>query len=144
MANDTIFRDAFQRLKDGKPTRVPRGTPVTQNMVAKEAGREPPAFKKSRYPELIAEIQKYVAARQEASDEPAVQVPATERRPKRSMEEKYRDMKSQRDIALSLLVEADALILELTQQLDSIEAARPQKKSNVTPIAAGRKKGKGS
>ena len=141
MSNDKVFREAFQRLKDGQPTRVPKGTPVSQNMVAKEAGREPPAFKKSRYPELIAEIQEYVTARQEAagSIEVSAQVPATERRSKRSMEEKYRDMKAQRDIALSQLVEADALLLELSQKLESIEAARPQKRSNVSPMAAARK-----
>ena len=113
-------------------------------MVAREAGKNPSDFKKSRFGHLIAEIQEYVASRkaEAASLEPIAQVPSAERRPKRSLEEKYRDMKSQRDLALSMLVEADTLILELSQELESIKAARGSLQSNVTPIVSGRKEEK--
>ena len=43
-----------------KPTTLPRNTPVTQNNVAKEAGRDPSALRKLRYPRLIREIQKWI------------------------------------------------------------------------------------
>ena len=54
------YRAAFERLKSNKPERLPKGTPVSQNNVAKEAGSDPSALKKARFPLLIAEIQKYV------------------------------------------------------------------------------------
>lgn len=144
MPNDSAYREAFQRLKDGKPTLVPKGTCVSQNMVAKEAGRKPPDFKKSRYPELIAEIQAYVATVQLAAglEDSNTEIPLAERRSRRSMEEKYREMKSQRDIALSMLVEADALILELSQQIARAEGARPRNHGNVAAITSSRKGGR--
>ena len=54
------YRDAFERLKLNRPHLLPKGTPVTQNNVAKEAGSDPSALKKSRFPSLIAEIKAYV------------------------------------------------------------------------------------
>ncbi len=53
------YRAAFERLKSNKPERLPKGTPVSQNNVAKEAGSDPSALKKL-VSLLIAEIQKYV------------------------------------------------------------------------------------
>ncbi|WP_318351643.1 hypothetical protein [Klebsiella pneumoniae] len=50
------YRAAFERLKSNKPERLPKGTPVSQNNVAKEAGSDPSALKKARFPLLIAEI----------------------------------------------------------------------------------------
>jgi hypothetical protein len=44
------FRDAFDRLKRGKPIHLEKGAKVTQNNVAKEADRDPTALKKSRHP----------------------------------------------------------------------------------------------
>jgi len=54
------YRAAFERLKSNKPERLPKGSSVSQNNVAKEAGSDPSALKKSRFPLLVAEIQKYV------------------------------------------------------------------------------------
>jgi hypothetical protein len=54
------FRAAFDRLKDDKPQILPRGTPVSQNNVAKEAGTDPTALRKKRFPALIREIQAWV------------------------------------------------------------------------------------
>lgn len=45
-AAETAFRAAFLRLKLGKPQVMPKGTPVTQNNVAREAGRDPSALKR--------------------------------------------------------------------------------------------------
>ena len=56
------FREAFERLKASAPKILPPGTPVSQNNVAKEAGCDPTALKKQRYPDLVAEIQAYVDA----------------------------------------------------------------------------------
>ena len=63
---EQLYRDAFLRLKQGKPLRLKKGAPVTQNNVAKEAGRDPSALKKSRFPELIREIKNAFAATPES------------------------------------------------------------------------------
>jgi len=55
------FRDAFDRLKRGRPERSPSRTIVSQNSVAKEVGRDPSALRKSRYPDLVRDIQAWVA-----------------------------------------------------------------------------------
>mgnify|MGYP003629439734 FL=1 len=57
------FRDAFDRLKKGKTIRLPLGAAVTQNNVAREAGRDPSALKKDRYPLLILEVQAYITSK---------------------------------------------------------------------------------
>ncbi|MQT61082.1 hypothetical protein GHO41_27495 [Pseudomonas sp. FSL R10-0399] len=61
------FREAFERLKKDQPIRVPQGTPLSQNLVAKEAGNDPSALKKSRFPDLVAEIQHWAAAKTECN-----------------------------------------------------------------------------
>ncbi len=126
------FREAFSRLKQGLPQLLPKGAPVTQNNVAREAGRDPTALRKTRYPELVREIQQWVA------DYPAV-VPASDaqktkkaRAKNRSLRERLAAFKVERDTALSLLVHADAKILELTMELERHIALAP--KSNVTTM----------
>jgi chromatin segregation and condensation protein Rec8/ScpA/Scc1 (kleisin family) len=57
---EKAFREAFERLKAGKAGLLPRGSRVSQNNVAKEAGCTPSALRKERFPELVAEIQRYV------------------------------------------------------------------------------------
>jgi hypothetical protein len=54
------FRDAFERLKSNRTQILPSGTVVTPNNVAKEAGRDPTALRKTRYPALVREIQTWV------------------------------------------------------------------------------------
>jgi len=56
-AAEANFRRAFERLKAGAPKVLPLGTPVSQNNVAKEAGCDSSALRKSRFPCLVAEIQ---------------------------------------------------------------------------------------
>ena len=54
------FREAFERLKVGKPDILPKGTPLSQNNVAKEAGVDPSALRRARFPELVADIQAWI------------------------------------------------------------------------------------
>ena len=114
-ANDS-FRDAFNRLKSGRPTVVERGTPVSQNNVAREAGRDPSALRKSRYPELIKEIQEYVAA--VSTEHPYGDSGVRDRRSRKVFEEKIERLRVERDHAMSLLLEADSKILQLTAELE--------------------------
>lgn len=54
------FRQAFERLKKGTQATLPMTAQVSQNNVAKEAGCDPSALRKSRYPSLVREIQAYI------------------------------------------------------------------------------------
>jgi hypothetical protein len=86
------FREAFVRLRNGQPRVLPLGTAVTQSNVSREAGCDPSALRKTRYPELISEIQKYVLRARGG-------------------------VESDRDHVMSLLLEADNTILQLTLEL---------------------------
>ena len=129
---ESAFRAAFERLKWGKPDRLPKGTSVSQNNVAKEAGCDPSALKKARYPSLISEIQRWVT--EHASDVPQSprQTMLAQRSRNRSLREKIGALKAERDHALSLLVEADAKILDLTMENIRLQSHIPP--LNITPM----------
>lgn len=129
---EKAFRDAFERLKLGKPDLLTKGTPVSQNNVAKEAGCDPSALKKSRYPSLIAEIQRWIEEHGENKPSSPRQTVLKQRSANRSLREKIDALKSQRDHALTLLGEADARILDLTMENARLQALRPV--SNVTAL----------
>lgn len=129
------LRAAFVRLRDGAPAVVPLGTRVTQNNVAREAGKDPSAFKKSRYPGLISEIQAYLAAVGSAPRTSKRQDTLKRRKKSRKLKQILEDVTKERDHALSLLVGADSRILELYQQIADLEARVPP--SNVLSINQG-------
>jgi hypothetical protein len=59
MANQlTEYFDALERLTNGRPSKVPKGTKITNDSVSVEAGRGKGSIKKSRavFAELIAAI----------------------------------------------------------------------------------------
>lgn len=120
MSAETRFRQAFERLKTGQPEVQERGTPVTQNNVAREAGCDPSALRKSRFPMLIREIQAYVELHRDdhsASGKIAQKLRAS----RRSTEERLKDAIAQRDRAQSTLVSANVRIIELTEQVRSLQ-----------------------
>jgi len=126
------FREAFGRLKSGGPMILPKGSIVSQNNVAREAGCDPSALKKNRYPELIAEIQIYS---QENTSYPPIskkQSNAKRRQQNRDLRDDLALIKIERDEALSLLVEADNKIFDLTMENQRLKAQLPR--SIVTPI----------
>jgi chromosome segregation ATPase len=113
------FRQAFERLKAGESKAVERGAPVTQNNVAREAGCDPTALKKARYPALVREIQAYVELHQGADQ--TVGQRAKKQRAKRSMKQRLEDMKLQRDQAQSILASANRRIVELTEEAHDLQ-----------------------
>lgn len=115
-AAEKSFRSAFERLIRGQPQILPRGVKVSQNNVAREAGCDPSALRKARYPSLIRDIQ--VWKKEHESDiVPSRHKAALSRRKRnRSLRKKIRDLKAQRDLIASLLIEADAKILDLTME----------------------------
>ncbi len=134
---ESIFRDAFERLKAGRPVRVPADSRVSQGMVAREAGRDPSSFKKARYPQLIQDIQEWILASAQTSSEFRTSAPEPKQK-RASSEEAMERLRNERDHALSLLVQADALILDLTQQLESFRSATAPESNRVTDLSTWR------
>lgn len=116
---EAVFRQAFERLKAGEPKVLPQGSPVTQNNVAREAGRDPSALKKARYPTLIGEIQAYVDLHK--GNEQAAGKRDKKHRAKRSMEERLNAAIRQRDEVQSILGSANMRIVELTGEVKSLQ-----------------------
>lgn len=132
---EKLFQDAFERLKSNKPIRLPRGTPVSQNNVAKEAGRDPSALRKSRYPRLIRAIQKWIedngnAPRARASSASLIK---GARDKNRQLQARLGEVTGQRDNAMARLVVAEESILDLHRRLQDCKA-RLGEADSVVPI----------
>ncbi|MBH4274931.1 MULTISPECIES: hypothetical protein [Pseudomonas] len=126
------YRDAFERLKLNRPQLLPKGTPVTQNNVAKEAGSDPSALKKSRFPSLIAEIKTYVEQHAEERPPSLNQVNLLARQKSRALRDRIEQVARQRDQLASLLSEADAKIIELYDRIAELERQLPA--SNIISL----------
>ncbi|HCF9437852.1 hypothetical protein ACLHS5_33945 [Pseudomonas aeruginosa] len=125
MSAASRFRAAFERLKRNEPEILESGSFVSQNNVAKEAGCDPSAFRKSRYPELIAEVQQWVEVNSHKKETSTRQVLLAQRKKNRTAKETMLEIKAERDMALSMLVEADLKILELSQEIRRLERMLP-------------------
>lgn len=123
---ETAFRDAFERLKKNRPRILPKASRVTQNNVAREAGLVPSALRKSRFPDLIAEIKAF------GSDDKGQSSAASKRRGNKKLRERIEAVERQRDEALSALLNAEATIVELFVENDRLQALMPA--GNVAPI----------
>ncbi|VBT21819.1 Uncharacterised protein [Burkholderia pseudomallei] len=130
------FRQAFERLKSGQPKVVEAGTTVSQNNVAREAGCDPSALKKARFPVLVREIQAYVEL-QNGDGRLASQKAKEKRAARRSQKERLEDAIRQRDQAQSILASANYRIVELTEQLQSLQ--RKLDELQPQPIKLGRR-----
>lgn len=127
------FRAAFERLKDDKPQVLPRGTPVSQNNIAKEAGTDPTALRKKRYPALIREIQAWVEINRQQQ---------TLQRKRRDRKRRIRDgltqenerLTKERDAAQSQLTSAQRLVLELLQKNALLQARVDELSPPPTPL----------
>ena len=119
------FYAAFERLKLDFPQVLPKGTPVSQNNVAKEAGCDPSALRKTRFPLLVLAIQEWVEAHK--SEQPSErQRLLKQRRKNRDTKETIADLKQQRDRAVALLADADLRIVELTEKVADMQSRLDQ------------------
>lgn len=110
------FRQAFERLKADKPNVVSAGTQVSQNNVAKEAGCDPSALRKTRFPSLVREIQAYVEINEQ--ERPSKRKEKIKRREARlELVDRLKQVSAQRDFAQSQLVSAQRKIVELRSEL---------------------------
>lgn len=128
------FRDAFQRLKLGRPDILPKGTPISQNNVAKEAGVDPSALRRVRFPELVSDIQAWIDAhRDEAPQNSPRQMMLAQRSRNRDLKEKVKALEEQRDRALGQLLDAQSCILELTLENQRLRAKLPESNVHFIP-----------
>ena len=126
------YREAFERLKLNKPQLLTKGTPVTQNNVAKEAGSDPSALKKSRFPSLIAEIKTYIEQHAEERPRSLNQINHLARQKSRALRDRIEQVARQRDQLASLVSEADAKIIELYDRIAELERQLPA--SNILSL----------
>ena len=124
MTAEKQYREAFERLKLGKPERIETGSPVTQNNVAREAGSDPSALRKARFPSLIAEIQRYLIDAPPPKKASKRQEKAAARKRSRNLKDRLLEVAKQRDKLASLLLEADATILDLRLKLQAKPESR--------------------
>lgn len=135
-ANETAeerFRAAFERLKIGKPIVLAKGVPVSQNNVAKEAGTDPSALRKARYPALIREIQTWVetAALEQTKSN---QRQARRNRNKESLTETVETLRRERDLAQSEALSLQRLVLELTVANAKLQGRLDELLPPLTPL----------
>lgn len=114
---EVLFREAFQRLKENKPINVPAASKVSQNNVAKEAGKHPTALKKDRFPLLVMEIQSYI----ESQEEKAVERTKAADNRSRTDKQKLKDYKSQVDKMASVIEAMHNHIETLEQELEELK-----------------------
>jgi len=114
---EDLFREAFERLKENKPINVPVGSKVSQNNVAKEAGKHPTALKTDRYPLLIMEIQAYI----ESLKEKAVERRKASDNRSRTDKQKLRDYKKQVDKMASVIEAMHSHIEILEKELEELK-----------------------
>lgn len=127
------FRQAFERLKAGEPKVLPEGTPISQNNIAKEAGCDPSALRKSRFPSLIREIQTYIELHQEAPSSQRQEL-LKQREKRRNQRGRLNDVEVQRDFAQSQLASANRRIIELTEELKLIRMQLEELRPPPVPL----------
>ena len=131
-AAERRFREAFERLKAGEPIRLNKDVEVTQNNVAKEAGTDPSALRRSRYPALVTDIQAYRSSRQGPRP---MQIAATKRQDRRD-EVAQALQKAELGLSRSLSILADNASLRaenklLRQLLDESESRAQRIKARL-------------
>lgn len=123
---EASYRAAFERLKEGRPNTLVKGSAVSQNNVAVEAGSKPGALKKSRFPSLVREIQEWCLANPLITTPSPRQVKVAQRKRNRSLLDRIKELENQRDLAQSILVEADSKILDLMIENADLKRRLPE------------------
>ncbi|WP_233888065.1 hypothetical protein [Paraburkholderia flagellata] len=140
---ESAFRSAFERLKVGKPVRLSVGTAITQASVAQEAGCDPSALRKSRYPLLISEIQRWQRDNPPKPAPSQRQLTRAKREQRRDDRARLSEVVKQRDSLASLLMEADTKIVELVKEIAELKERTPKESSNVANFPGNRSRRNG-
>lgn len=127
------FREALARLKGHRPELLPKGAKITQNNVAREAGVDPSALRRSRFPNLVAEIQAWgdVHANDEDRKSPRQRVQAARARNK-GLRERLAEVTKQRDLSAAKVILLEEQFVSLTMENERLKTLLPL--SNVSPL----------
>jgi len=128
------YRAALQRLIEGKPQNVPKGSGINKDTVALEAGRKRGSIKKSRAEnaELIAEIEAATAAQQETAQPSASEYAQKQKALKQAVQEQLVDLKADYELALQRIVSLVQENYLLKQQISELTADK--QRSKVVPL----------
>ncbi len=112
------YMAALERLKRGRPTRVPKGTRITNDAVALEAGRGKGCIKKSRstFAALIAAVDEAATEQARAANQQQLRLDKT----KAVAEQLRRDLEASLAREVSLLRE----LYHVKKQLGQITGAK--------------------
>lgn len=127
------FREAFVRLKEGCPELLPKGTKVSQNNVAREAGVDPSALRRSRFPQLVAEIQAWSSADVDGAEQQSPrQRLLTARARNKGLRERLAEVTQQRDLAAAKVILLEERLVALTLENERLRTLLPP--NNVSPL----------
>jgi len=100
------YRAALQRLIEGTPKNVPKGSAINKDTVALEAGRKRGSIKKSRdeHSDLIAEIEAAAATQQDTAKPSASEEAKKQKALKQVAQEQLVGLKTDYELALQKIV----------------------------------------
>jgi hypothetical protein len=129
------FRDAFGRLKSGTTALLCKGSKVSRNNVAREAGCDPSALKRSRFPALCDDIQRWVEAHG-GSEEPKSlrQQKLAVRARSKGLRDRLAESARQRDLLATQVILLEERVIELFIENERLKACAPA--NNVKPFSS--------
>ena len=120
------FRDAMERRKAGRPQLLPKGSKVTQNNVAREAGVDPSALRRSRFPALVADIQRWVEAHHGSDEQQSPrQRSLAAKAATRDVRKRLEEFKQRHDLAVARVILLEERLVELTLENERLKALQP-------------------
>jgi hypothetical protein len=115
------YRKAFKRIIEGKAIRIDKTASPTLANIAREAGKDPSALKKSRYPGFIGEVESFnqvaSSVREEADRSLTAQLKSARQENKR-LREDYELLSIERDQCHSRVLNLQQAIVELSFEIE--------------------------
>lgn len=124
------YRKAFRRVIEGKALRVDKMASPNLASIAREAGKDPSALKKSRYPIFISEVESFnnnVSSAGERIDRSLSAQLKSARSENKKLRECYEQLTIERDESHSRVLNLQLALVEMSFMVDGLE-----KPSNIT------------
>lgn len=118
------YRKAFRRIVEGKAMRVDKMAPPNFANIAREAGKDPSALKKSRYPIFISEVESFnnnVSSAGERIDRSLSAQLKAARSENRKLRESYEQLTIERDESHSRVLNLQLALVEMSFMVDGLE-----------------------
>ncbi len=115
------YRKAFNRIIEGKAVRVDKTASPTLANIAREAGKDPSALKKSRYPGFISEVESFNQVSGSVKDETDRSLTAqlkSARQENKRLREEYELLSIERDQSHSRVLNLQQAIVELSFEIE--------------------------